>query len=189
MTDLTNSSTNPVKEKSTEPKLDALPPDELKANAESLAHSIREGLWMFRGRMLFELEEDRAKRWRNRPDRRIVECQRNAQKEGRGKHIFIICRETFERIVVYIESSRGYSAEEVARILYTMYYDGTSFKETDPSATVKTVNRHLNNAFQALDIQIGSWKKPSVSTIRTSHVMLKDAEAAQVNLSPGFLVV
>ena len=70
-----------------------------------------------------------------------------------------------------------------------MYFDGANFGETGPQVTRKTVNRQLKKAFRALNLLVGSWKQPSLWTIKTSYAMLKDAVDAEVDLGDYFLVV
>ena len=171
------------------PNLDALADDELKELADDFREALHQANIAIRGYELALGEERRKARWRRRKDRRIIECMRNADEEGRGKFIFIITQRTFEQIIQYIEDAGGYSSEEVVSVLYAVYYDGGSFAETDPEVARKTVTRQLRAAFRGLDIYIGDWKQPGIWTVKISHGLLKDAEEAQLDLENWFLVV
>lgn len=166
-----------------------MPHDELKAVSDRIRDALHGAAFAFRGHQLAADEEYRKVKWRRRKDHRLIECWRNAGESGRGKYVFIVTKPTFEQIIQYIEDAGGYSAEEVMRVLYAMYYDGANFIETEPQVTRKTVARQLKNAFRGLNIFIGDWKQPSLWTIKISHKLLKDAEEIDFDLSDWFLVV
>lgn len=179
----------PTSSKPELPDWDALNDKEVKAVSDKLSMELEKLSGIFRGAELYYQEVARKVRWKRRKDHRIIECWRNAAEEGRGKFTFIITKDTFERIIQYIEDAGGYSSEEVVRVLYAMFYDGATFAEVDPQVTRKTVTRQLQSAFQALDLLRSNWKQPSLWTIKTSHEMLKDAEEAEVDLRRYFMMV
>ena len=120
---------------------------------------------------------------------RIRQCRDNRCRENRGTSIFVISRATFAKIIRAIRNSNGYSRQETARVLLKMYLHGYSFDQTQPKISRKTAHRYLVSAIQDLGVFTGYGMEASLSTLRTSHNLMRDAELLGRDLSHDFLIV
>ena len=150
---------------------------------------LRNTFDLFRGQDLLAQERLRQAKRRKQKDRRIRDCVDNQLRPGRGKFTFIISPETFSRILQLIEDSEAYKVGAVIDALKQIYVEGIPFHTTGVNIASKTLLRHLKQAFIALKIDLPANKSIGVSTLLTSHRLIRDARIVGFKLEDSFTIV
>lgn len=115
--------------------------------------------------------------------------EKNSKSGNRGKHSFVILPDTFGRIIDHIEQSAGYKKMAVIETLTMMYEQGVNFGKIKTDIGCDTALRYLRDAISALELDLGTWKKPSLKTLTFSRALLDEALRTNIDLSDRFHVV